>query len=224
MLRVLRGRERRGVSEQATRIRQGLGIEEQLVERVAEVVVRVDVALAAGARVRCAAVADERRQLGEPGDRRFEPARRRADDERAQRRDEVVARPLTGDERFSRAHLAAHQHAQEHAVVVDRRARDDRATAELEPLSRRQHELEPRPTPRRSQPAQRRPAQHLTGRWNQPRQGNDQWMCELGHPWSRYPGTGDARAYEPRLGSADGPRAGGDTARLQAAASAPASE
>ena len=104
-------------------------------------------------------------------------------------------------------------------IVVDRRARGRKRTgAELDALARRQHELEARPAPARAQPVERGPSQHLSRRRHQPRQRDDQRMCELGHPRARYPGNGDTRAYEPRLRSADDPRAAARTARPRAAA------
>jgi len=162
---MLCGRERRRARrEDAARIRHRLRIEEQLVEGVAEVVVCVDVALAAGLRVRGAAMAQERRQLREAGEWRFEAASAGAGDERAGHRDDVLTVPLARDERFAGAHLATQQHAQEQTIVVDRGARRLGAGAECEHVTRRKHELEVRTAPRAAQAMERGPSQQLSRR------------------------------------------------------------
>ena len=183
VLRALRvGERRRGRREDAARVRERFAIEEQLVERVAEIVVRVDVALAAGLRVRRAAMAQERWELREAGERRFEAVGAGAGHERADHGDEVIALPLARDERFAGAHLAAQQHAEEQPVVTYQRARcGTRARAELEHVARGQRELEVRPLPGAAQPVQRRPSQQPFRRRQQPRQRDDQRMNELGH-------------------------------------------
>src|SRR5450755_964843 len=150
----------------------------------------MDVALAAGARVGRAAMADERGQLREAREWRFEAPCRRAGDERAQRGDEIIGGPIAGDECFAGTELAAQEHTQEHAVVVDRGVGGvgAAARAQLIALARWQREIEPRAAPRRAQALQRGPAQQVAGRRDEPRQRNDEWVSDLSQVRARYRG------------------------------------